>query len=111
MEEGGGISFILVGIVAAVLFIIVLFYSMIKRYKRCPSDQILVIFGKVGAGADGFRSAKCIHGGAAFIWPVIQDYAFLELKPISIEVKLTNALFVWTCLQALLWVFQQRLVL
>jgi flotillin len=50
------------------------------------------VYGKVGAGADGFRSAKCIHGGAAFIWPVIQDYAFLELKPISIEVKLTNAL-------------------
>ena len=52
----------------------------------------MVVYGKVGAGADGFRSAKCIHGGAAFIWPVIQDYAFLELKPISIEVKLTNAL-------------------
>lgn len=92
MEEGQGIPFFLVGIVAAVLFLIIILYAAIKRYKRCPSDQILVVYGKVGAGADGFRSAKCIHGGAAFIWPVIQDYAFLELKPISIEVKLTNAL-------------------
>lgn len=92
MEEGQGIPFFLVGIVVAVLFLIIILYAAIKRYKRCPSDQILVVYGKVGAGADGFRSAKCIHGGAAFIWPVIQDYAFLELKPISIEVKLTNAL-------------------
>ncbi len=38
------------------------------------------------------RSARCIHGGAAFIWPIIQDYAFLDLTPISIEVGLTNAL-------------------
>lgn len=92
MQQAEGVPFILIGVVAAILFIVVLFYAMIKRYKRCPSDQILVVYGKVGAGADGFRSAKCIHGGAAFIWPIIQDYAFLELKPISIEVKLTNAL-------------------
>lgn len=87
-----GMPFVLVAIVGAVLFLFILFYALIRRYKRCPSDQILVVYGKVGQGADGFRSAKCIHGGAAFIWPVIQDYEFLDLKPISIEVKLTNAL-------------------
>ncbi|GAB5398686.1 MAG: flotillin family protein [Aureisphaera sp.] len=38
------------------------------------------------------NSAKCIHGGAAFIWPVVQDYEFLDLTPISIEVNLINAL-------------------
>ena len=37
-------------------------------------------------------SARCVHGGAAFIWPVFQNYAFLDLKPISIECNLTNAL-------------------
>lgn len=87
-----GVSFGLIAIAAGVLFLIVVFFAMLKRYKRCPSDQILVVYGRVGQGADGFRSAKCIHGGAAFIWPVIQDYQFLDLKPISIEVKLTNAL-------------------
>ncbi|NLM50491.1 MAG: flotillin family protein, partial [Clostridiaceae bacterium] len=65
----------------------------LSRYKKCPSDKILVIYGKVGQGKDGTqRSAKCIHGGAAFIWPVIQDYAFLDLTPISLSVDLTNAL-------------------
>nr|WP_240324960.1 flotillin family protein [Lutibacter oceani] len=61
---------------------------MIRRYKRCPSDRILVVYGKTGGG----QSAKCVHGGAAFIWPIIQDYEFLDLTPMSIEVNLTNAL-------------------
>ncbi len=91
-ETMGGSSFILIAIIAASVFVVVLFFAMLRRYKRCPSDQILVVYGRVGKGADGFRSAKCIHGGAAFIWPVFQDYEFLDLKPISIEVKLTNAL-------------------
>lgn len=70
------------------LFIILTIIILIKRYKRCPSDRILVVYGKVGGG----QSAKCIHGGAAFIMPVIQDYEFLDLTPISIEVNLVNAL-------------------
>ncbi|MFT5215135.1 MAG: flotillin [Glaciecola sp.] len=72
----------------AILFVFVFFIVLIKRYKRCPSDRILVVYGKVGGG----QSAKCIHGGAAFIVPVFQDYEFLELTPISIEVNLVNAL-------------------
>ena len=75
-------------IVVAVLILIVLFTAFIRRYKRCPSDRILVVYGKVGGG----QSAKCIHGGAAFIFPVIQDYQYLDLTPISIEVNLVNAL-------------------
>ena len=67
--------------------------AVLKRYRRCPSDKILVIYGKTGKNASGsISSARCIHGGAAFIWPVFQDYAFLDLKPISIECNLTNAL-------------------
>ncbi len=75
-------------LIFVVLFIVVTLLILIKRYKRCPSDRILVVYGKVGGG----QSAKCIHGGAAFIIPVIQDYEFLELTPISIEVNLVNAL-------------------
>lgn len=76
-------------LIGAVIFIIVVFFfSMIRRYKRCPSDRILVVYGKTGGGL----SAKCIHGGASFIWPIIQDYEFLDLTPMSIEVNLTNAL-------------------
>lgn len=75
-------------IIASILFVFILLMVLIKRYKRCPSDRILVVYGKVGGG----QSAKCIHGGAAFIMPVIQDYEFLDLTPISIEVNLVNAL-------------------
>jgi len=72
---------------AVVLIIAVFIFSIVKRYKRCPSDRILVVYGRTGGG-----SAKCIHGGGAFIWPIIQDYEYLDLTPISIEVNLTNAL-------------------
>lgn len=72
-------------VAAVVLFVTIL--ALVSRYKRCPSDKILVIYGRTGGS-----SAKCIHGGGAFIWPVIQDYAFLDLKPLSIEANLTNAL-------------------
>lgn len=79
-----------VGIVFAailVLFIFLSFISLLRRYRRCPSDKILVIFGKTGEG-----SAKCIHGGAAFVWPLFQDYSYLDLTPTSIEIPLHGAL-------------------
>lgn len=69
------------------MFVFVIITTVLRRYKRCPSDRVLVVYGKVGGG-----SARCIHGGAAFIWPVFQDYAFLDLTPNSIEVNLTSAL-------------------
>lgn len=76
---------ILIFVAFIVLFVTIL--ALISRYKRCPSDKILVVYGRTGG-----TSARCIHGGGAFIWPVIQDYAYLDLKPISIEANLTNAL-------------------
>ena len=86
-------QYLVLVVAAAILFIFILIVSFFRRYKRCPSDQILVVYGKVGKGiSTESRSAKCIHGGAAFIWPVIQDYSFLDLTPISIEINLTNAL-------------------
>ena len=87
LSSQSGISGIyLVG--AVVLIFVVFIFSMFRRYKRCPSDQVLVVYGKTS----GEASSKCVHGGAAFIWPIIQDYAFLDLTPISIEVNLINAL-------------------
>ena len=75
-------------ILIIVLVAFVMFTAILARYKRCPSDKVLVIYGKTGRDA----SAKCIHGGAAFIWPVFQSFKFLDLTPISIECNLTNAL-------------------
>ena len=76
--------------------VVILFTTIIvflSRYRKCPSDKVMVIYGKVGSNADGTqRSAKCIHGGAAFVVPVVQSYHFLDLTPLSIQVDLTNAL-------------------
>ncbi len=72
--------------VAALLFSTFLLYA--TRYKRCPSDKILVVYGKVGRG----QSAKCIHGGAMLVWPLIQDYSYMSLTPITINIPLRNAL-------------------
>ena len=80
-------------ITAIVVLLFSLLWFLLSRYKKCPSDKVMVIYGNVGQNNDGTsRSAKCIHGGAAFIWPVFQSYSFLDLKPISIECNLTNAL-------------------
>lgn len=82
---------ILITVIAVLLFS--MFIVVISRYKKCPSDKIMVIYGNVGNNKDGTtRSSRCIHGGAAFVWPIIQSYAFLDLTPISISVDLTNAL-------------------
>lgn len=72
----------------------VTFLAAAKRYKRCPSDQIMVIYGRVGRVKDSTTAAfaKCIHGGAAFIWPLIQDYKYLDLSPIAIDIPLNGAL-------------------
>jgi len=81
LEGIGIIGFLVILIVGVTIF-------CISRYKRCPSDKILVVYGRTG----GDSSAKCYAGGAAFIVPVFQDYRYLDLTPISIDVNLQDAL-------------------
>jgi flotillin len=78
-------------ILPIVAFLILFFSTIIflaSRYKRCPSDKILVVYGKVGEG----QSARCIHGGGALIWPLIQDYSYMSLTPMTIPIPLQKAL-------------------
>ena len=83
---GGNFGLILVISVLVVgLGMLVFFFS---RYQKCPSDRILVIYGKTGVG----QSSKCLHGGAAFVWPVIQAFEYLDLTPIPIDIPLEGAL-------------------
>ena len=80
-------------IVVLAVFAFTLILLIVSRFRKCPSDKIMFIYGKVGSNADGTsRSARCIHGGAAFVWPVFQAYQYLDLTPISIGVDLKNAL-------------------
>jgi len=80
---GGAVILVVIGLI---LFFVALFVA--TRFKRCPSNKILVVYGKVGTG----RSARCIHGGGAFILPLIQDYDYLDLVPRPIEIDLIGAL-------------------
>src|SRR3989338_6072007 len=75
----------------AVGAIVVTFVTMgwvVSRYRKCPSDKVLVVYGKVG----GQGSSRCYHGGAAFIWQIFQDYQYIDLTPMPIDIKLEGAL-------------------
>ncbi len=77
--------------VAIVILAIFIFGSLgwlFSRYKMCPSDKILIVYGKVGSG----MPARCYHGGATFVMPIVQSYAYLELNPLNIDVPLKGAL-------------------
>ena len=74
---------ILIAICVAVVIVFALLMGILSRYRKCPSDKILVIYGKVGSDKNGqARSAKCVHGGAAFIMPIIQSYQFMDLTDV-----------------------------
>jgi len=81
-----GLWTIAIGAFVLLVFSTLLFLA--RRYRRCPSDKILVIYGKVAEG----RSARCMHGGGALVWPLIQEYAYLSLTPMTISIPLQNAL-------------------
>jgi len=89
LAENSGFIFWLVLIIFAVVIVVSLVIGLlVKRYKRCPSNRVLVIYGKSGRG----QAATCVHGGARFIWPLIQDYGWLNLEPMQIEIPLRGAL-------------------
>ena len=80
-------------VVVSVIIIFSLLVGILSRYRKCPSDKIMVIYGMIGNNPDGTqRSARCIHGGASYVWPIMQSYQYLDLTPISINVDLKNAL-------------------
>lgn len=82
-------SMLLTGIIViSALALVGIFIGLLKRYKRCPSDKLLVVYGKTKGG----QASEVMHGGAKFIMPIIQDYEFLSLKPMAMEIDLRGAL-------------------
>src|SRR5262245_58737197 len=83
---------LVIGGIAAAILVGLAFLTMLivlkANYKRCSSNQVLVIFGRTRSG----QAAKTIHGGAAFVMPLFQDYSYLSLEPIQIEIPLRGAL-------------------
>jgi len=81
-------DFILIAAASLAGFIFFTLFFLASCYKRCSSNKILAVYGKVAGG----RSVKCYHGGGAFIWPLIQDYTFLDLTPMTLHIPLKSAL-------------------
>jgi flotillin len=75
-------------VVSVVLLVAFFLAILVAQYKRCPSNRILVVYGKV----TGERAARCIHGGGTFVVPLLQSYAYLSLEPLTIEIELQSAL-------------------
>lgn len=72
--------------VAAGIFLLLCF--LVKLYRRCPSNRVLVVYGRMG----GSKTVQCYHGGGTFVWPIIQGSAFLDLIPRTIHIPLKGAL-------------------
>ena len=85
METSTALFLLIMGVGLVFAFGIIL---LVTRYKRCASDEILVVYGRVGGG----RASKCIHGGATLVWPLIQDYKKMSLIPMTINIPLRNCL-------------------
>ena len=86
MAEAGALLTIMM--FATLLFLVAIVIFFAQRYKRCPPDKVMVVYGRTDKG----KASRTIHGGAALVWPLIQDYAFLTLTPITINIDLRNAL-------------------
>ncbi|HJM66051.1 MAG TPA: SPFH domain-containing protein [Candidatus Thalassarchaeaceae archaeon] len=87
-EGGGAAAIVVLAIFAIVILLLAFVLFLASRYRRCPPDKILVIYGRT----DGTSSSNPIHGGGKLVWPLIQDYDYLDLKPITINIDLKNAL-------------------
>ena len=84
-DAGFWAVFIVFGVLAIAAFGIIL---VATRYKRCASDEILVVYGRIRGG----KASRCIHGGAVMVWPLIQEYKKISLIPMTISIPLDNAL-------------------
>ena len=87
-SAAGGDTFVIILMITMLVVGLGMLIFFFSRYQKCPSDRILVIYGKTGKG----ESSKCLHGGASFVWPVIQAFEYLDLTPIPIDIPLEGAL-------------------
>ena len=88
LAQSSGSQMMLILVICLVVIGLGMIIFFFSRYKKCTSDRILVIYGKTNGG----QSSKCMHGGGAFVWPVIQAFEYLDLTPIPIDIPLEGAL-------------------
>lgn len=92
------VNLIFAGVV--VILVVLTIIGLMSRYRRCASDEILVVFGKAGKTTKvnpetGKKEiiilpSKIIHGGGTFVFPIIQDWRKMSLKPIQIQTSVVG---------------------
>lgn len=85
---GDATIYIAVAIIITLMFLIGIAFLLMRYYKRCPSNRVLVIYGRTRKN----EAATCIAGGARLVIPFVQDFAWLSLEPMQIEIPLRGAL-------------------
>lgn len=87
MLLGGGSVVLVIALVVG----LGLFFA--SRYKVCPTNRLLVISGATSLKNDlGDPMPKVIAGGGTFVWPIIQQFDYLDLAPFTLRVALQDAL-------------------
>ncbi len=88
-QSDAGIGVLALVIIGVALFLVVFVGLFVaSRYKRCPPNRIMVIWKQ----GDKSSSLKCVHTGGQIVWPIFQDYAYMSLEPLVIEIPLEGAL-------------------
>jgi flotillin len=67
---------------------IAMFGIYAARYKKVPPNTAMVVFGKRQVGTR--KGYRVISGGAKFIVPIVESYAFLPLNVRTLNLDLKN---------------------
>lgn len=65
---------ILIAFMCVLILVQMLFF--ISRYKRVDKNQVLVLTGKVSTNPN--EKFKIVTHGAVFVWPVLQNFYYLD---------------------------------
>jgi flotillin len=69
------------------LLVLVLVVVLATRFRRCPPNKLLVVYGR---GVPG--GMKVMQSGAALVWPLMQDSALLSLEPLQVSLTMDRLL-------------------
>lgn len=71
---------ILVAAVAGALVLVVVLVWLTSRYRECPPNHLMVVYGRMGGGA----THVVLREGGRFVWPIIQDSLTMSRAPLNV---------------------------
>ncbi len=82
---------IVLGIIGAIVFLFI-FAKLVPTYRRVPPNRVMVLYGR---GRTAFREdgaidrmgVRLVTGGGTFVWPIVEEFQFLDLTAMTIVKK------------------------